>query len=307
MLAGYLRQHNGRRPHPWVNRLLEPRRITDTVPAPATHRTHTVRATHHGQLIVDAHLHLDGQRARWAHGVEMPLVSCLMVTRERQQMAERAIRCFQAQTYAARELVVVDDGPDDGLAGHVAALADPQIRLVRLPDEGKVLGELRQLSVAHARGTFVAQWDDDDLSDPERLEVQMAAITQLDADMCVLARERLWWPERELLALSVRRLWESSMVCAKSALPHYQALRRGEDTPVVEHVYLHGRVALLDTPELYTYVIHGGNTFDEQHFTWHVQAATKIISGADYLMQVARMAERLLLDTKALTQLYTVE
>lgn len=256
-------------------------------PSRPSERTGVVLVIDRGQPVIDGHLRLERGPG------ETPLVSCLMVTRERRSFAERAIRCFQAQTYQRRELVIVDDGPDDGLADHITALADPRIRHVRLPDEGKPLGELRAISVARAQGTVVAQWDDDDLSDPERLRVQLTAITRLGTDMCLLLRERLWWPERGLLGLSVQRLWEGSMVCAKAVLPPYPALARGEDTPVVEQVYLERRTALVDMPELYTYVMHSANTFDEQHFARHFELATNILTGADYTAQVTTMTETL--------------
>ncbi|HMV69458.1 MAG TPA: glycosyltransferase, partial [Myxococcota bacterium] len=67
---------------------------------------------------------LDGGR-RVVHGVQQlaelpplrdgPLVSCLLVTRGRRAQAELAVRCFEAQTWRARELVVVDDDPDPAL------------------------------------------------------------------------------------------------------------------------------------------------------------------------------------------------
>jgi glycosyltransferase involved in cell wall biosynthesis len=42
-----------------------------------------------------------------------PLVSCLMVTRDRPHLAERAVHCFARQTWQCRELVIIDDGDVD--------------------------------------------------------------------------------------------------------------------------------------------------------------------------------------------------
>jgi Anp1/Glycosyltransferase sugar-binding region containing DXD motif/Glycosyl transferase family 2 len=237
---------------------------------------------------------LDAQRRRWASGSPAPTVSCLMVTKGRLPLAERAIRCFLAQTYTRAELVVVDDGADGALENHVRALADPRIRLHRLPPEGRTLGELRNIAVDLATGPYVCQWDDDDLYDPERLEVQLAAVLALDATACFLARERLWWPARRKLAISGVRVWEGSMLCAKEALPRYPEQRRGEDSPVAEAVVRGGRTVSLDAPELYTYVFHGANTFDEPHFTSLLDAATQLWpTGSAYTDQVHAMAARL--------------
>lgn len=240
---------------------------------------------------------LDAQRRRWAAGSPAPTVSCLMVTKDRLPLARRAIRCFLAQTYTRAELVVVDDGADTALEDHVRDLADERIRLHRLPPEGRTLGELRNIAVDLATGSYVCQWDDDDLYDPERLEVQLAAVLALGATACFLARERLWWPARRKLAISGVRVWEGSMLCAKEALPRYPEQRRGEDSPVAEAVVRGGRTVSLDAPELYTYVFHGANTFDEPHFTSLFDAATQLWpAGGAYADQVYAMAARLPLD-----------
>jgi GT2 family glycosyltransferase len=244
--------------------------------------------------LADGLLNLDAQRRRWASGAPAPTVSCLMVTKDRSSTARRAITCFRAQTYPNLELVVVEDGTDDAVERHLRELGDPRIRHHRLPADGRPLGELRNEAVARATGPYVCQWDDDDLYDPERVETQMAAILALGADACFLARERLWWPARHRLAYSCARLWEGSMVCAKDRLPQYPALRRGEDTPVAEEVARTCRVVSVDAPELYTYVCHGGNTFDEGHFAEHFEVATEVWSepGA-YAERLLAMATRL--------------
>jgi hypothetical protein len=246
------------------------------------------------QPLADGLLNLDAQRRRWAAGAPAPTVSCLMVTKDRSSTARRAITCFRTQTYPHLELVVVEDGTDDALEQHIRDLGDPRIRHHRLPPEGRPLGELRNEAVDRATGPYVCQWDDDDLYDPERVETQMAAILALDADACFLARERLWWPARHKLAISCARVWEGSMVCAKDRLPRYPALRRGEDTPVAEEVVRTCRVVSVDAPELYTYVCHGGNTFDETHFAEHFDVATEVWSepGA-YAERLLAMATRL--------------
>ncbi|MGY1583141.1 glycosyltransferase [Streptomyces sp. MN13] len=244
--------------------------------------------------VADGLLDLDAQRRRWAAGAPAPTVSCLMVTKDRSSTARRAIACFRAQTYSQLELVVVEDGADDTLEQHIRELGDPRIRHHRLPAEGRPLGELRNEAVARAGGPYVCQWDDDDLYDPERIETQMAAILALGADACFLARERLWWPARHKLAISCARVWEGSMVCAKDRLPRYPALRRGEDTPVAEEVVRGCRVVSIDAPELYTYVCHGGNTFDEAHFAEHFEVATEVWSEpAAYAERLLAMATRL--------------
>jgi hypothetical protein len=219
-------------------------------------------------------------------GAGAPLLSCMMVTRRRARLARRAIDCFRAQTYPEKELIIIDDDDDDTLARHVEGLADPRIVHVRLPPGNTPLGELRNLAVDRSRGAFVCQWDDDDLSHTRRLSLQMSARASLDADACFLARHQLLWLDRPRLAISNRRVWEGSMICARDRMPRYQALRRGEDTPVVHELLEHRRVVVLDAPELYTYVFHGTNTFQESHFETMWSAASERCEGAGYASRV---------------------
>ncbi|MEU6555906.1 glycosyltransferase [Streptomyces sp. NPDC046915] len=257
--------------------------------------------------LADGMLSLDAQRRRWASGTPAPTVSCLMVTKDRSSTARRAIRCFRAQTYPNLELVVVEDGTDDALERHIREQGDPRIRHHRLPPEGRPLGDLRNEAADRATGPYVCQWDDDDLYDPERVETQMAAILALGVDACFLARERLWWPARRKLAVSCVRVWEGSMVCAKDRLPRYPALRRGEDTPVAEGVVRSCRVVSVDAPELYTYVCHGSNTFDESHFAEHFDVATEVWAepGA-YAERLQAMATRMPIEPKDIAHAETV-
>jgi hypothetical protein len=206
---------------------------------------------------------------------DAPLVSALMVTRDRAALAACSIECFRRQTWPQRELVIVDDGPDQMLAEHVRQLDDPRIRMVRLADAALPLGALRNHAVAEARGELICQWDDDDLSHPNRMELQVAALTAFGGEACVLARETLWWPRSGRVALSQARLWESSLLARRATLPPYPELRRGEDTPVIEALAARGRLVLLDRPHLHVYVVHGGNSFPATHFERAWEAASE--------------------------------
>ena len=229
----------------------------------------------------------------------VPMVSCLMVTQDRPQLAARAIECFLAQSYPSRELVVIDTSISDELQRGIEAICYPPIRLHRIPGSAAKLGDLRNLAVQESSGEFVCQWDDDDLCDPDRLAVQMGAITALAADACFLSRQQLWWPKRRVLAVSTRRMWEGTMICAKNKMPPYRPLRRGEDTPLAYHVWRTARLVMLDEPRLYTYVCHGANTFAESHFAQHFAAASQQWAGDAYDDKLARLSLRVPIDTSA--------
>nr|WP_246513182.1 tetratricopeptide repeat protein [Azospirillum picis] len=225
-----------------------------------------------------------------------PLVSCLMATRDRFEQACVAIACFRQQSYPNRQLVIVDDSLDDRLTRHVEALGDPRILIDRSPTPAATLGAARNRAVDLAAGSHVCQWDDDDLYDPLRLELQMSALLGAKARACILSRWTIWWPEAARLAVSVRRNWEGSLLCEKAALPRYPDLPRGEDTPVVDALLRSVRVAHLDEPRLYLYVVHGRNTFGPGHFDTHWQRASPRWQDDRYQAVRTELAKRLPLD-----------
>lgn len=227
---------------------------------------------------------------------ELPLISALMVTRNRLRQAQLAIQTFRAQTYLNRELVVVDDDPDPSLARWISAHADPQIRLVRLPDAQQPLGALRNLALEQARGLYVCQWDDDDLYDPVRLEVQLKTLRASGAQASLLARWMIWWPHHQRLALSCYRNWEGSLLCRRSLMPTYPCLRRGEDSLLLEELSNSVRLARIDMPRLYLYIVHGMNTFEQQHFEAHWQQATARWQGPELERLLPELQRRLPID-----------
>jgi hypothetical protein len=194
-----------------------------------------------------------------------PLVSCLMVTGKRPGLAAVAIEAFRRQTYANRELVIVDDS-GGGELGEVCDLDDPKIRWVRLPAENLTLGALRNRALAEARGEVLCQWDDDDLSAPLRLERQVQVLAATGADACGLLRLHMWWPGEERVAVSSSRVWEGALMWRKGGIEAYPELRAGEDTPPVNALVKRGTVVMIDAPCLYVYIHHGENTFSSEHW-----------------------------------------
>ena len=194
-----------------------------------------------------------------------PLVSCLMVTRERYELARRAVECFRGQAYPNLELVIVDHGANDELARWVGSLGDSRIRCSRPADRNVTLGELRNLAVQTARGEYIAQWDDDDISHPDRVMEQMTALFAARADAVFVHRLTLWQPGRRRLGVSERRVIEGTMVARKDRLGEYPALGKGEDTPLCRRLLKEADVAFCDRPELYVYVFHGANTWGGKH------------------------------------------
>jgi glycosyltransferase involved in cell wall biosynthesis len=84
-----------------------------------------------------------------------------------------AIESVFAQTHRPLELIVVDDGSDDG-TGDVARSYGDRLTFVRQERGGN--GAARNTAVAHAHGVFFAFLDADDRFTPAKLSLQLAAL-----------------------------------------------------------------------------------------------------------------------------------
>ena len=105
-----------------------------------------------------------------------PLVSVVMPTWQRAGWIAGAVRSVQAQTYEYWELVIVDDGSDDGTADVVAPLlGDARIRYVPTDHVGVSLARNRAL--AESTGDVVAFLDTDNTWHPSHLARQVQALT----------------------------------------------------------------------------------------------------------------------------------
>jgi glycosyltransferase involved in cell wall biosynthesis len=213
-----------------------------------------------------------------------------MVTGKRPELPRRAIACYLAQTYPNKELVIVDHG-DNGLAELVAELKQPDIMHIRVPDqEGLTIGDLRNMTMAAARGEYVAQWDDDDWHAERRLEVQHERLR--GAAACFLWRLTLAWPKRNLFGISHKRIWEASMMVKADVLPEYPSVRLSEDEIVVRKmIEAKVRIRLIEQPELYTYVVHGNNSWGESHFEGFFQDPGFRRMGTEAGMKIAERLE----------------
>jgi glycosyltransferase involved in cell wall biosynthesis len=80
-----------------------------------------------------------------------------------------------AQRAVDLDVVVVDDGSTDG-TGEVAAQLGAPVRVIRQENAG--VGAARNRGVDVARGRWVAFIDSDDLWEPDKLRLQVAAMNE---------------------------------------------------------------------------------------------------------------------------------
>jgi glycosyltransferase involved in cell wall biosynthesis len=101
-----------------------------------------------------------------------PDVSVVIPTRNRPELAVRAVRSALAQTHEALEVVVVVDGPDHETRESLATVHDLRLRVIELAESGKA-PNARNVGARNARGRWTALLDDDDEWLPTKLERQL--------------------------------------------------------------------------------------------------------------------------------------
>lgn len=160
-----------------------------------------------------------GQGAGQGAGQDLPLVTVIVPVRDGASVIGTALRGLLAQSWPALEILVIDDGSQDGTAELVTRLAkrDPRLRLLRQPrPEGAY--PARNRGLAEARGDFITLHDADDWSHPQKIERQvlpllerpelMATVShwlRVDEDLTPLRwRMEDGWTHRNVSSLMIR-------------------------------------------------------------------------------------------------------
>jgi glycosyltransferase involved in cell wall biosynthesis len=105
-----------------------------------------------------------------------PRVSVVMPMRDAGDFLDPAIDSILAQTFADFELIIVDDGSQDGSRRRADryAVTDPRVLVLSSPGKGIVAALNR--GIVQARGSLIARMDADDVALPHRFATQVAAL-----------------------------------------------------------------------------------------------------------------------------------
>jgi glycosyltransferase involved in cell wall biosynthesis len=129
-----------------------------------------------------------------------PLVSVVIPAYNAVATVGDAVASVLEQTVDDLEVLVVDDGSDDGTRAVVEAIADPRLHLIRQENAGVCAA--RNAGIRVARGDYVALLDADDLWLPVKLERQLAVFKQ-EPDVHAVQAGAIFVDDR-LRTLSVR-------------------------------------------------------------------------------------------------------
>ncbi len=108
----------------------------------------------------------------------MPKISVLMpVYKTPESYLREAIESILNQTYTDFEFLILDDCPDDDREDIVASYQDKRIKYIK-NEKNMGISETRNKLIDMAKGEYLAIFDHDDISLPERLEKEAAYLDE---------------------------------------------------------------------------------------------------------------------------------
>ncbi len=196
-----------------------------------------------------------------------PLISCLCPTRNKPEMVSVAVDCFNNQTYPNKELILVTDEKNPYIKD-LKRFTKENIKLFTAP-HGTQPSDLRNISVKHANGKYIATWDDDDVHHVRRLISQYETIIESGKEVCYLTNSIIKDNIGNVIALSkYGTCMDCTMLALKDDFPKYaNPWKRNTcgDVLIRKHYTEKNEVVFLEKPHLYIYNIHENNTCHYYH------------------------------------------
>ncbi|MCA9052371.1 MAG: glycosyltransferase family 2 protein [Planctomycetaceae bacterium] len=114
------------------------------------------------------------------------LVSTIIPVFNRPAMLREAVGSVLRQTYRPIEIIIIDDGSTDETPRVASALAIEHSGVIQvLTQSNSGPGAARNLGLQAARGAYIQYLDSDDLLQPQKFELQVAALhAQEEAGVC---------------------------------------------------------------------------------------------------------------------------
>src|SRR5229473_456196 len=114
-----------------------------------------------------------------------PLVSILIPAYNSEEWIGDTIRSAIAQTWERKEVIVVDDGSRDRTAEVARRFASKEVIVVSTENQGAAAARNHALQLS--QGDYIQWLDADDLLAPDKIERQLAAISEADDRQILLS------------------------------------------------------------------------------------------------------------------------
>lgn len=201
-----------------------------------------------------------------------PLVSILMPVYKTARYLREAMDSMLTQTFTDFELIVLNDCSPDNAEEILDSYTDP--RIVRYKGEKNAgLSNVLNVGIGMARGKYIARMDSDDLSMPERLQIQVDYLeAHSDIDLVSVgmqlfgAKEEVWLREQDpeknkIIALFHSPILHASSMWKKDSFEKYglrfrQEMVPSEDYDLWTRAFVKGLRFVNLRQVLYMYRIH---------------------------------------------------
>jgi len=111
------------------------------------------------------------------------MVSVIMPVYNSKEYLENTVECMRKQTYKNFELILIDDGSNDGSSETCDRLAKKDSRILVIHKSNGGICNARNVGLSAAKGDYIAFCDNDDLVDPKFLEVPLHAALEEQAEI----------------------------------------------------------------------------------------------------------------------------
>lgn len=126
----------------------------------------------------------------------VPYVSIILPTFNRADKIMASIDSVLQQTYSNYELIVIDDGSIDQTKEVVSTIVDDRVRYIKL-EQNCGQAAARNIGIRSAAGDYIAFQDSDDKWLPGKLEMQVNALRESDADTGISYHQMRYSTEQE--------------------------------------------------------------------------------------------------------------
>jgi len=117
-----------------------------------------------------------------SHG-DSPQISVITTAYNAENFVAHTVNSILNQTYSDFEYIIVDDGSCDQTTQIIESFNDPRIHLIIAGRVGR--GKALNIGLREAQGKYIAIQDADDLSHPQRLEIQHRIMTKTERDVAL--------------------------------------------------------------------------------------------------------------------------
>lgn len=201
-----------------------------------------------------------------------PLVSILMPVYKTAPYLREAMGSMLSQTFTDFELIVLDDCSPDDAEAILDTYSDSRIVRYR-GEKNEGLSNVLNVGIGLARGKYIARMDSDDISLPNRLQVQVDYLeTHPEIDLVSVgmqlfgAKEDIWIREQNPEKVKINALFHSPILHAssvwckdsfeKQGLRFRQEMVPAEDYDLWARALVNG-LKLVNLPDvLYQYRMH---------------------------------------------------